>query len=122
MPTDRVLDLPPSGAGALRTALGILTDNDVPVDLEVLDALDRRLAELYSAEEVAVLGDDVERPFAISIVEADLVLRALRFTEAMSVTFTWYPMVVDTVRFVGDRVTALWTDREWLAFRDGPYR
>ena len=52
--------------------------------------------------------------------EADLLLRGLAFTEAMSVELPWYEMVVYTAQFVGDALLALWTDEQWLAYRDGP--
>ena len=47
-------------------------------------------------------------------------LRGLAFTEAMSVELPWYEMVVYTAQFVGDALLALWTDEQWLAYRDDP--
>lgn len=115
--TSRALVLPPSGGAALRTALGILVDHAVPVDQALLAGLDDRLASSWDAEEWRRLDDADERLVEISIAEADLLLFALAWTEAMSTELPWYPMVVETVRFVGDQLVGLWSDDEWLEHR-----
>lgn len=107
----RVLDLPWEGAEALRTTLGIVEDNEVPLDAEVCASLDRRLAGLF------VDGDrSLPRPFELSITEADTLVAGLQFTEAMSVHLDFFDMVRDTCQFVADQLRSLWSDDEWAAY------
>lgn len=119
IPSARTIVLPPAGAAALITALGILEDNGVRVDVELFLGLSNKLNGAWTPAEWERLSDDDEREVELSIAEADLVLQGLAFTEAMSVDLPWYPMVIDTVRFVGDHLTELWSPEEWLAWRDG---
>jgi hypothetical protein len=111
--------LPPTGGAALRTALGILVDHAVPVDVDRLGRLDDRLAATWTAEEWSRLDDADEREVELTIADAALLLFALSWTEAMSTELPWYPMVVETVRFVGDQLLSLWSHEEWLAHRSG---
>ena len=107
----RVLDLPWEGAEALRTTLGIVEDNEVPLDAELCASLDRRLAGLFDD------GDrSTPRPFELSISEADTLVAGLQFTEAMSVHLDFFDMVRDTCQFVAGQLLGLWTDEEWTAY------
>lgn len=107
----RVLDLPWEGAEALRTTLGIVDDNDVPLDPTTCASLDRRLAGLFAD------GDrSAPRPFELTISEADTLVAGLQFTEAMSVHLDFFDMVQDTCRFVADQLRSLWSDDEWAAY------
>jgi hypothetical protein len=107
----RVLDLPWEGAEALRTTLGIVEDNEVPLDAELCAGLDRRLRQLFDD------GDrSTPRPFELSIHEADTLVAGLQFTEAMSVHLDFFDMVQDTCRFVADQLRSLWSDDEWAAY------
>lgn len=107
----RVLDLPWEGAEALRTTLGIIDDNDVPLDAEVCTSLDRRLAGLFAD------GDrSAPRPFELSITEADTLVAGLQFTEAMSVHLDFFDMVRDTCVFIAEQLRGLWSDEEWAAY------
>ena len=107
----RVLDLPWEGAEALRTTLGIIEDNEVPLDPELCAALDRRLAGLFADGDRAT-----PRPFELSINEADTLIAGLQFTEAMSVHLDFFDMIRDTCRFVADQLRELWTDEQWSAY------
>jgi hypothetical protein len=107
----RVLELPWEGAEALRTTLGIVADNEIPLDAAVCASLDARLAAAFAD------GDrSGTRPFELDISEADTLLAALAFTEAMSVHLDFFGMVQDTCRFVGSEVRQLWDDDEWAAY------
>jgi hypothetical protein len=107
----RVVELPWEGAEALRTTLGIVDDNDIPLDTDICTSLDRRLAGLFDD------GDrTTPRPFELSIAEADTLVAGLRFTEAMSVHLDFFDMVADTCRFITDQLRELWSDDEWSAF------
>jgi hypothetical protein len=114
VPGTRDLRLPPEGAEALRTVLGILDDAMAPIDPFLAADLDERLAALWVPADGAV---DDTRVIPISVEEADLVLAGLRYTEAMSTELPWYPMVIDAVQFVADAVLDLWSDDEWVAWR-----
>ncbi len=118
-PSARTIVLPPAGAAALLTALGILEDNGVRVDVALFLGLSNKLHGTWTPAEWDRMSDEDEREVTLTIAEADLVLQGLAFTEAMSVDLPWYPMVIETVRFVGDRLTGLWSSQEWLAWRDG---
>jgi hypothetical protein len=118
--SERALALPAAGATALQTALGVLTDQGYVDGL--LDQLDFRLGELWPSPSSDDFASDEQRNIMISITEADLLLSALRITEALSVEFSWFEMVTETVQFVGDQLLELWSDAEWLVFRDTPKR
>lgn len=107
----RVLDLPWEGAEALRTTLGIIDDNDVPLDADLCASLDRRLAGLFADGERST-----PRPFELSINEADVLVAGLQFTEAMSVHLDFFDMVRDTCQFVASELQALWSPEEWSAY------
>lgn len=130
LPGTRDLELPPEGAEALRTVLGILDDAMLPIDPFLAADLDDRLAGLWAdgagSDGTGSLGAGLgagatppaTRTLALSVEEAELVLLGLRYTEAMSTDLPWYSMVIDAVRFVGDAVVDLWSDEEWLTWRE----
>jgi hypothetical protein len=107
----RVLDLPWEGAEALRTTLGIVDDNQLPLDADLCARLDGRLASLFANG-----SRSSPRPFELSIEEADTLVAGLQFTEAMSMHLDFFDMVVDTCRFVADQLRGLWTDEQWAAY------
>lgn len=111
----RTLMMPAEGIIALQTITGILDDHEVPIDPVVADRLSRTLHE---ATPFSTGAEGEELGVELTIQEADVLLRGLAFTEAMSVELPWYDMVVHTVQFVGDALVELWTDAEWLAYRD----
>ena len=113
----RVLSIPAEGVIALQTVIGIIDDHGLVADPWVYAALTKTLQENAP---VSTGSDGDEIAISLTIAEADLLLRGLAFTEAMSVELPWYEMVVYTVQFVGDALLALWTDEQWLAYRDGP--
>lgn len=115
----RTLTMPAEGVVALQTVVGIIDDHDLRHDPEVYYNLTTTLHEATSVS-TGGTGDDTSIP--ITMAQADLLLRGLAFTEAMSVELPWYEMVVQTVHFVGDALVELWTDAEWLVYRDGSKR
>lgn len=115
----RILTMPAEGVVALQTVVGIIDDHDLRYDPEVYYNLTTTLHEATSVS-TGGMGEDTSIP--ITMAEADLLLRGLSFTEAMSVELPWYEMVVQTVHFVGDALVELWTDAEWLIYRDGMKR
>ena len=112
----RVLDLPASGFASLRTALGILTDQGFAD--EKLDELDNRLHALWPDPTGADLTSDETRPVGLSQKDADLLMGALRVTEVLSMEFPWYAQLVDTIHFISDQLLELWSNDEWLTFRN----
>jgi hypothetical protein len=113
LPGTRDLNLPPEGAEALRTVLGILDDAMIPIDSFLAAELDERLTELWRSPD-----DGPVRSIPISVEEADLLLAGLRYTEVMSTELPWYEMVIEAVQFVGDAILDLWSDEEWIAWRE----
>lgn len=113
----RTLTMPAEGVIALQTVIGIIDDHAIPADPWVYASLTKTL-QANSPVSTGAEGDEISIP--LSMPEADLLLRGLSFTEAMSVQLPWYEMVIFTVQFVGDALVELWTDAEWLAYRDGP--
>jgi hypothetical protein len=113
LPGTRELSLPPEGAEALRTVLGILDDAMIPIDSFLAAELDERLTALWQAPDAGSV-----RTIPISVEEADLLLAGLRYTEVMSTELPWYEMVIEAVQFVGDAILDLWTDEEWIAWRE----
>jgi hypothetical protein len=113
LPGTRDLNLPPEGAEALRTVLGILDDAMIPIDSFLAAELDERLAALWQAPDTGAI-----RTITISVEEADLLLAGLRYTEVMSTELPWYEMVIEAVQFVGDAILDLWSDDEWIAWRE----
>ena len=108
--------LPASGATALLTALGVMTDHGILEEL--LFELEGRLVALWPFPNEDDYSSNEQRPILLGIDEADLLLRALRLTEALSTEFAWYALVVQTVHFVGDQLLGLWTVTEWMTFHD----
>ena len=109
--------MPAEGVIALQTVIGIIDDHALPADQWVYASLTKTLTE-NSPVSTGAEGDEIS--ILLTMPEADLLLRGLSFTEAMSVELPWYEMVIFTVQFVGDALVELWTDAEWLAYRDGP--
>ena len=107
-PPPQLLQLPIEGVLALETVLGIMTDNDIPLDRDTGIALTEKLywASQQDAPELE-----------LSILEADTLLRGLAYTEEMSADFPWYPMVIDTVHYVGGELLGLWPTDTWIAYR-----
>jgi hypothetical protein len=112
----RLLRMPAEGVIALQTVIGIIDDHALVADPWVYASLTKTLQENTP---VSTGGDGEEIEISLTIAEADLLLRGLAFTEAMSVELPWYEMVVYTVQFVGDALVDLWTAAEWLTYRDG---
>jgi hypothetical protein len=112
----RTLRLPIEGAAALLTTLGIMGDELLPVDPHLVADLAQALSAPWDEEQWAALrGPDADVELAIE--QADALLWGLAHTEAASLELPWYPMVITTVRFVGDALLELWSDDEWLAYR-----
>lgn len=109
--------MPAEGVIALQTVIGIIDDHALLADPWVYASLTKTLQE-NSPVSTGAEGDEISIP--LSMPEADLLLRGLSFTEAMSVELPWYEMVIFTVHFVGDALVELWSDAEWLAYRDRP--
>jgi hypothetical protein len=125
MPAAQVLRLPIEGVLALETVLGIMTDNGVPVDHDIGVSL---VEKLYWAASQATPDDTTTNKspgvephdnvaLELTIHEADTLLRGLAYTEAMSVDLPWYPMVIDTVHYVGDELLGLWPAETWMQLR-----
>jgi hypothetical protein len=112
----RLLRMPAEGVIALQTVIGIIDDHALVADPWVYASLTKTLQE---NSPVSTGGDGDEIELSLTIAEADLLLRGLSFTEAMSVELPWYEMVVYTVQFVGDALVELWSNDEWLTYRDG---
>jgi hypothetical protein len=105
----RILLLPPEGVGSLQTVLGSIADHEIPENPALIAQLDHKC---WLAQHMADPAVELTQP------ETDVLLRGLRFTEMMSLDLPFYDALVETVRFVGDRLLALWSPDEWLAFRD----
>ena len=120
MPTDeRALPLPVEGASALRETLLIMGEHLVFGDPHLYAEVAVKVAEVFDEDELDALVTGEVRTIHLTIAEADLLLDGLRFTEAASVDLPWYPMVIETVRFVGDQLLGLFSDDEWLAWHSG---
>ncbi len=115
----RPLSIPWEGVESLKVVLGIVDDHEFGVDplarasLEAkLDAAPKELGPINAGEEAENLTLHMTMP------EASLLLEALHFTDVMSMELPFYDMVVETIQFIGDRLTALWSPVEWMSFRD----
>ena len=113
----RTLTMPTEGVVALQTVIGIIDDHDLRCDPEIYYNL---TTTLHEAASVSTGGNGEDTTIEITMAEADLLLRGLSFTEAMSMELPWYEMVVQTVHFVGDALLELWSNAEWMAYRDMP--
>ena len=121
MPVEvRPLLLPVEGASALRETLLIMVEHLVDADPHTFASVATKVQDLYTDDELEALDAPGERTLELTIAEADLLLDGLRFTEVASVDLPWYPMVVQTVRFVSDALLGLFTDEEWLGWRSRP--
>jgi hypothetical protein len=116
----RTIELPASGAVALRTALGILSDQGF-VDAS-LDELDARLSAVWPEPTAVDLSSEFARGVELTMFEADLLLGSLRVTEMLSMELPWYEQLVETIHFIGDQLIALWSATEWMAFRSAHAR
>jgi hypothetical protein len=115
----RALCLPWEGIEALRTVLGILDDHEVRVDDAAKETLEQKLlAAPQSLGPIASGEESRTVAVALELPEARVVLQALQFTDSMSTHLPFYDMIVETIQFVGDQITDLWTTAEWMAFND----
>jgi hypothetical protein len=113
------LRLPWEGVEALRTVLGIVDDHEVKVDEVAYRNLSDKLnAAPMQLGAIAAGDEDREIELDLAMPEAQLLLDALHFTDAMSMHLPFYDMVVETVQFVGDRITDLWSPEAWMHWRD----
>ena len=84
--------LPIEGAAALRQILGILSDHEIEDSDGRLDALDRRLSLAWNGEEWETMSA-TERGIPMSRLDAELLVRGLRFTEMMSTHLPFFDQV-----------------------------
>jgi hypothetical protein len=118
-PSISTLRLPWEGIEALRTVLGIIEDNEVKVDDVAFRNLEAKLsAAPMQLGSIGAGDEDREIELDLAMTEAQLLLDALQFTDVMSMHLPFYDMVVETVQFVGDRITDLWTPEVWMRWRD----
>jgi hypothetical protein len=116
----RILHLPWEGIEALRTVLGIVDDHELGVNQQAKASLETKLLAAPKALGPIQAGDeDRQVPVELDLDEASLLLEALRFTDAMSMHLPFYDMIVETIQFVGDQITDLWTAAEWMTHNDG---
>ncbi len=118
-PDTRPLSLPWEGVESLRTILGIVDDHELGVDADDRASLDNKL--LIAPQAMGPIGagtESQEIAIGVTMGEADLLLSALRFTDMMSMHLPFYDMVVETVQFVSDQLTDLWSPEEWMLWRD----
>ena len=87
-----VILLPIEGAAALRQILGILSDHEIEDSDGRLDALDRRLSLAWNGEEWETMSA-TERGIPMSRLDAELLVRGLRFTEMMSTHLPFFDQV-----------------------------
>ncbi len=103
----------------MRTVLGIVDDHELGVDGIAKASLERKLLEAPRALGPIGAGDeDREVAVELNLPEASLLLEALRFTDSMSMHLPFYDMIVETIQFVGDHITDLWSADEWMSFND----
>ena len=86
------MTLPIEGAAALRQILGILSDHEIEDSDGRLDALDRRLSLAWNGEEWETMSA-TERGIPMSRLDAELLVRGLRFTEMMSTHLPFFDQV-----------------------------
>jgi hypothetical protein len=111
--------LPWEGIEALRTVLGIVDDHELGVDQVAKESLERKLLEAPRALGPIGAGDETrEVAIELELPEASLLLEALRFTDSMSMHLPFYDMIVETIQFVGDQITDLWSADEWMTHND----
>lgn len=115
----RPLILPWEGVESLRTILGIVDDHELKVDEAARASLDDKLDAAPRAMGPIGAGTETQEvSIGVTMAEADLLLAALRFTDMMSMHLPFYDMVVETVQFVSDQLTALWPAEVWMTWRD----
>lgn len=115
----RILRLPWEGIEALRTALGILDDHEVKVDDLAKASLENKLLRAPQTSGPITSGAETRSlDVAMELSEARIVLQALHFTDSMSMHLPFYDMIVETIQFVGDQITDLWSADEWMTFND----
>ena len=86
------MTLPIEGAAALRQILGILSDHEIEDSDGRLAALDRRLSLAWNGEEWETMSA-TERGIPMSRLDAELLVRGLRFTEMMSTQLPFFDQV-----------------------------
>jgi hypothetical protein len=115
----RPLQLPWEGIESLRTVLGIVDDHELKVDAQALASLTEKLDQARGSNGPMAAGSEgVELVLLLTMPEAGLLLDALHFTDMMSMHLPFYDTVVETVQFIGDRLTALWSAHAWMTWRD----
>ncbi len=115
----RPLQLPWEGIESLRTILGIVDDHELKVDNGALTSLMQKLDAAPGSGGAMLAGnEDAEVTLLLAMPEAALLLDALHFTDMMSMKMPFYDMVVETVQFIGDRLTGLWSAQSWMTWRD----
>lgn len=115
----RTLRLPWEGIEALYTVLGILDDHEVRVDNDAKASLEQKLRAAPGSLGPIASGDESRNAeVSLELPEARVVLKALQVTDTMSMHLPFYDMIVETIQFVGDQITDLWTAAEWMSFND----
>jgi hypothetical protein len=119
MHDSRPLSIPWEGIESLKVVLGIVDDHELKVDAAARESLDAKLDGAPKQLGPIAAGEEHENLILqLTLAEASLLLNALHFTDLMSMELPFYDMVVHTVQFIGDRLTALWSPEEWMAFQD----
>jgi hypothetical protein len=119
MHDSRPLSIPWEGVESLKVVLGIVDDHELKVDADARESLEAKLDAAPQQLGPIAAGEEHENlVLHLTMREASLLLQALHFTDLMSMELPFYDMVVHTVQFIGDRLTALWSPPEWMAFRD----
>jgi hypothetical protein len=99
--------------------LGIVDDHELGVDPVAKASLERKLLDAPKTLGPITAGEeDRQVGLEIDLPEAGLLLEALRFTDTMSMHLPFYDMIVETIQFVGDQITDLWSADEWMTFND----
>jgi hypothetical protein len=115
----RALSIPWEGVESLKVVLGIVDDQEFALDESARHTLDAKLAAAPKELGPISAGGEAENlTLHLTMPEASLLLQALHFTDVMSMELPFYDMVVQTIQFIGDRLTALWSPADWMAFRD----
>jgi hypothetical protein len=119
MHDSRPLSIPWEGVESLKVVLGIVDDHELKVDADARESLEAKLDAAPQQLGPIAAGEEHENlVLHLTMREASLLLQALHFTDLMSMELPFYDMVVHTVQFIGDRLTALWSPQDWMAFRD----
>lgn len=134
MTEPQVMALDRDAASALRTILGIMSDQLVMFGgedtgwgprswrLDDIVRLDARIEEAWPDESWGMTEADPTgatdrhlppKDFALHIEEAELILAGMAFTEMASAEFPWADMVRWTSDFIATEIRSLWSDEIW---------